>query len=96
MFDWLLDEKVNRQPRIPDGHMKKLHVNKNSFFEERKNESFKKKNKDRIIIMLYNNQDNIKDTYTLITNEELTEDQLDEIAKENINNTNNSVTFLYA
>ena len=96
MFDGLLDEKVNRQPRIPDGHMKKLHLNKNSFFEERKNESFKKKNKDRIIIMLYNNQDNIKDTYTLITNEELTEDQLDEIAKENINNTNNSVTFLYA
>ena len=84
MFDGLLDQNINKQPRIQDGHMKKLHINKNDFFEESKNENFKKKNKDRIIIMLYNNQDNIKDTYTLITNEELSEEQLEQIAKDNI------------
>ena len=84
MIDSLLDEKKNKCPRIQDVIMKKLHIKKNDFFEERKNENFTKKNKDRIIIMLYNNQENIKDAYTLITDEALNEEQLEQIVKDNI------------
>ena len=79
MMECLLDENKNKLPRIQDVIMKKLHIKKNDFFEERKNENFTKKNKDRIIIMLYNNQDNIKKTYTIITDEELNEEQLEQI-----------------
>ena len=34
--------------------------------------------------MLYNNQENIKDAYTLITDEALNEEQLEQIVKDNI------------
>ena len=34
--------------------------------------------------MLYNNQDNIKKTYTIITDEELNEEQLEQIYNGNI------------
>ena len=64
--------------------MEKLYIKKNDFIEEIKNDNFTKKNKDRTIIMLYNNQDNIKKTYTIITDEELNEEQLEQIYNGNI------------
>ena len=91
MMECLLDENKNKLPRIQDVIMKKLHIKKNDFFEERKNENFTKKNKEKIIIMLYNNQENIKEVYTLIANEELDEEQLKQIALENVEYTNSSI-----
>ena len=41
--------------------------------------------------MLYNNQENIKEVYTLIANEELDEEQLKQIALENVEYTNSSI-----
>ena len=84
MIEGLLDEKKNKQPRINNGIMEKLYIKKNDFIEEIKNDNFTKKNKDRTIIMLYNNQDNIKKTYTIITDEELNEEQLEQIYNGNI------------
>ena len=54
----------------------KIQKNNNDFIENSLNENIIKKNKKRVFLLLYNNHEKILKNYTLLSNEELNEEQL--------------------